>query len=139
MGTLQDLPRITCLQLDVTSEESMRKAHETISATTNGTLDILINNAAVAFVKPMLDFEMDEARHSMETNFWGPLVMIRTFAPDLIKSKGCIVNISSCASKIYGPYMGIYSFQVFLTHVHYLLQLILSASPQIPSSYNLSL
>lgn len=110
MGTLQDLPRITCLELDVTSEESIRKAHEAVSATTNGTLDILVNNAAIAFVKPMLDFEMDEARLTMETNFWGPLNLIRTFAPDLIKSKGCIVNISTFVSKMYGPYMGKYNF-----------------------------
>lgn len=115
MGTLQNLPYITCVQLDVTSEASIQKAHETISATTNGSLDILINNAAIAFIKPMLDFEMDEARLSMETNFWGPLNMIRTFAPDLIKSKGCIVNISTIASKFQGQYMGIYITSVFLS------------------------
>ena len=42
---LAKLANVHTLALDVTSEESIKKARDSVSAVTGGTLDVLVNNA----------------------------------------------------------------------------------------------
>jgi NAD(P)-dependent dehydrogenase (short-subunit alcohol dehydrogenase family) len=57
-------------------------------------IDILINNAGILILKDFIDFDINEARHLMEINFFGPAGMIKCLEP-LLKKGSHIVNISS--------------------------------------------
>jgi len=91
--------------LDVTKPEQVAAA-----AARCGDVDILINNAGVAVIIPMLAAPtMDEARLEMETNYFGTLSMCRAFAPILARNGGgALVNILSVVSWFSVPMQGAY-------------------------------
>ncbi|HEY4334940.1 MAG TPA: SDR family NAD(P)-dependent oxidoreductase [Puia sp.] len=78
-------PRVVNISLDVTDEEQIRKAAASIES-----LDILINNAGVAYYDDLSDRSMIE-RH-LAVNLFGIYGLTQAFMPLLIKSKGAIVN-----------------------------------------------
>ena len=92
--------------LDVTDQESVRAAADLCQDVT-----VVINNAGlhgrdrlVQAVDPAV------ARQEMEVNYFGPLAMIRSFAPILARnSGGAIVNVLSVAGTIPTAFMGGYS------------------------------
>jgi NAD(P)-dependent dehydrogenase (short-subunit alcohol dehydrogenase family) len=57
-------------------------------------VDILINNAGYLVHNDFMDFDKNEARKLMETNFFGPASLIRLLKP-IMKKGSHIVNISS--------------------------------------------
>jgi NAD(P)-dependent dehydrogenase (short-subunit alcohol dehydrogenase family) len=91
--------------LDITKPEQVAAA-----AARCGDVDILINNAGVAVMIPMLAAPtMDEARLEMETNYFGTLSMCRAFAPILARNGGgALVNILSVVSWFSVPMQGAY-------------------------------
>ena len=70
----------------------------------------LVNNAAIQANVPIEAFAIDEWRHMFEVNLFGQVAVIQALLPDLIRSKGRVVNISSVGGKVamatYGPYAG---------------------------------
>ncbi|PVH81994.1 NAD(P)-binding protein [Cadophora sp. DSE1049] len=127
---LQDLPNTTLLALDVTSPESIASAFETVKSHTNPNhntnsntntntnatplrLKYLINNAGLGLVKPVLDGSgiVDVERAVFETNVWGPLALIRAFAPLLISAGngGMIINITSGGALVPLVWNGVYA------------------------------
>ncbi|RKP04940.1 hypothetical protein THASP1DRAFT_15219 [Thamnocephalis sphaerospora] len=100
---------IHTLQLDVTDSASIKAAVETILAL-EGHIDILVNNAGTFCVMPMLEQDLNIARQAYETNVWGPLAVIQTTVPSMMKrGSGTIVNIGSIAGLNASPWAGIYS------------------------------
>lgn len=89
---------VELLQLDVTSEDSITRAAETV-ARTHGRLDALVNNAAIGTPSASLAQQMAQI---FQTNATGPLLMVEAFAPLLKKSIGIprIVNVTSGAGSI---------------------------------------
>ena len=57
-------------------------------------IDILINNAGALIVRDFMSFSNKEAREMMETNFFGPVSVIRALMP-LMGHGSHIINISS--------------------------------------------
>jgi NAD(P)-dependent dehydrogenase (short-subunit alcohol dehydrogenase family) len=57
-------------------------------------IDILINNAGALIVRDFMTFSNKEAREMMETNFFGPVSVIRALRP-LMGEGSHIINISS--------------------------------------------
>lgn len=57
-------------------------------------IDILINNAGILKSKDFIDFQEDDARTIMETNFFGPATLIRILEP-MMPEGSHIINISS--------------------------------------------
>ncbi|KFY33709.1 hypothetical protein V494_07392 [Pseudogymnoascus sp. VKM F-4513 (FW-928)] len=98
--SLEGLQDIEILELDVTSEESVRQCAETVKKLTGGSLDILVNNAGIAIIMPLLDTSVEEAKRVYDTNVWAVLLMTQAFAPMLIKSKGTVCNISSVSGEL---------------------------------------
>ncbi|GIK06154.1 hypothetical protein Aspvir_001797 [Aspergillus viridinutans] len=86
------------LHLDVTDDETIHRAAETVE-NSHGKLDILVNNAAIVATAPTLRRKLQE---EFNTNATGPAVVTECFAPLLKKSTGCprIINISSGAGSI---------------------------------------
>lgn len=59
-----------------------------------------INCAGIEGVRPLLDVDMEWAKHVYDVNVWGPLAVTQAFGPLVIKSKGIIANLSSIGGKI---------------------------------------
>ncbi len=72
--------------------------------------DILINNAGVALVSPVLSTALDDAQWLMDINFWGVVHGCRAFAPQLRARPGSvIVNISSIYAMLSSPTQAFYN------------------------------
>jgi NAD(P)-dependent dehydrogenase (short-subunit alcohol dehydrogenase family) len=98
-------PRVVPLRLDVTDPASIRDAVERA-----GDVDLLINNAGIAGNGSLLSGDPERARAEMETNFWGPVTVLRAFAPVLARNGGgAAVNVLSVLSWLTAPTTGSYS------------------------------
>src|SRR6185437_13890567 len=73
--------------------------------------DILVNNAALFAVRPLIDADAAEAQHSFAVNAIGPLNAARAFARSAIDHGrgGAIVNVSSIAAGRPAHGLGLYS------------------------------
>ncbi len=89
---------MTVLEMDVTSDESVRDAFDKVSTGTDG-LDVLVNNAGIKageLAHTLEEIEFDDFHRSFETNSVGPVRVTRAFLPLLEKSGNArVVNISS--------------------------------------------
>jgi NAD(P)-dependent dehydrogenase (short-subunit alcohol dehydrogenase family) len=76
-----------------------------------GAVDILVNNAALFAVLPLIDADAAEAARFFAVNAIGPLNAARAFARWAIDQgrEGAIVNVSSIAAGRPAPGLGLYS------------------------------
>lgn len=64
-----------------------------------GRVDVLVNNAAVFFLKPVVDTTTDEYDQSVAVNLTAPFMLSKAAIPAMIEAGGgSIVNISSVAA-----------------------------------------
>jgi NAD(P)-dependent dehydrogenase (short-subunit alcohol dehydrogenase family) len=95
--------------LDVADANSIKSAIETVIKT-SGRLDILINNAGAGITGPIEEIPDAEIQRNFETNFFGPIRVIKAVLPQMRSQKsGLIINITSIAGYMGLPYRGIYS------------------------------
>ena len=94
--------RVTPLILDVTSAPQTQAAAEGVES-----LDILINNAGLAFYDDLSDRAALEQH--LAVNLYGPYGVIQAFLPLLTRSRGAIVNILSVAALAALPIIPAYS------------------------------
>lgn len=100
-----DLPGVTPLRLDVTDQESIREAARIASDAT-----LLINNAGISTGATLVGGDLDEVRREMETNFFGPLVATRAFAPVIEgNGGGAVLNVLSALSWFHPSGLGSYA------------------------------
>jgi NAD(P)-dependent dehydrogenase (short-subunit alcohol dehydrogenase family) len=102
---------IQSIQLDVTSEESIKNAVAQISKETKGSLDALVNNAGVGYSMPQLDLDIQRLREVFELNVFSNIAMVQAFVPLLIQSSGgaMVINNSSIASVLPLPMQSAYN------------------------------
>ncbi len=97
------------LVMDVTNPESVEQAISTVCAETQQ-LDVLINNAGMGITGPLEETPKEEIAKAFDTNFYGPLAVIKAVLPQMRKQKsGLVINITSIAGYMGLPYRGIYS------------------------------
>ncbi|XP_037514123.1 uncharacterized oxidoreductase MexAM1_META1p0182 isoform X1 [Rhipicephalus sanguineus] len=84
---------------DITVEEDIRAVVEK-TAKHFGQIDILVNNAGITMTRTLENSTIEDYNRVWETNFRGPLLMIKYAVPHLRRAKGSIVNVSSVASTI---------------------------------------
>ncbi|HET6860006.1 MAG TPA: SDR family oxidoreductase [Streptomyces sp.] len=100
-----DLPGVTPLRLDVTDEASIQEAARIASDAT-----LLINNAGISTGATLVGGGLDEVRREMETNFFGPLVATRAFAPVIEgNGGGAVLNVLSALSWFHPAGLGSYA------------------------------
>lgn len=100
-----DLPGVIPLRLDVTDEESVRAAARTASDAT-----LLVNNAGISTGATLLAGDLDAVRLEMETNFFGPLLLTRAFAPVIQgNGGGAVLNVLSVLSWLHPAGLGSYA------------------------------
>lgn len=98
--------RLVPIELDVT-----RAGQVAAAAQSAGDVDLLINNAGAFNNVTLLTAADDQAmRQEVETNYLGPVAMIRAFAPILkANGGGAVVNVLSAGGIVAVPNMGGYS------------------------------
>ena len=97
----RDDPRVVALQLDVADPASIAAAAEVAID-----VGVLINNAGIARMTPVLEPDATSLREELETNLFGPLMLASTFADRIAKRKGAIVNVSSILAWLPGGSYG---------------------------------
>lgn len=97
--------RLIPVKLDITSSSDVAAASRRCED-----VSILINNAGIMLMSPMLRDASDEAlRREMEVNVYGLLAMIRAFAPILARNGGgTIANMLSIVSWFVYPFNATY-------------------------------
>ena len=96
------------LVLDVTNEQSMTEAINTIKSQAGG-IDILINNAGYSEMGPIEEVSMERIRLQFETNVFGLIRLCQLVLPRMRrKHSGTIINISSMGGEFTTPLAGIY-------------------------------
>jgi NADP-dependent 3-hydroxy acid dehydrogenase YdfG len=94
---------------DVRDDDSMREVVN-IALREFGHVDILVNNAAVMYLAPMADVEVDDWHEMVDVNIKAPLTLIGAVLPGMLaRRSGHIVNISSISARKVGPGVTVYS------------------------------
>ncbi|WVQ85604.1 hypothetical protein IAT38_007770 [Cryptococcus sp. DSM 104549] len=101
------------LELDVTSDQSVKDAVSQLEGLTGGRLDLLVNNAAVSTFAPMIDTDLARMKAMYDVNVFGGLRMVHACTDMLVHTanspggKGAIMNIISMA-RFMPPWQGPY-------------------------------
>jgi short-subunit dehydrogenase len=113
-GTSRDASKIQnhpfkLVSLDVNNIETISLAVNKIIENERR-LDILINNAGMGITGPIEETPTKEMRNVFDTNFFGPIDVIKAVLPQMRAQKsGLIINVTSIAGYMGLPYRGIYS------------------------------
>ncbi|HTI74532.1 MAG TPA: SDR family NAD(P)-dependent oxidoreductase [Mycobacterium sp.] len=102
-------PGIEPLIIDITNPEHIQTLVTRVRGDSQGrAMRALINNAGVQANVPIEAFAIEEWRRLFEVNLFGHVAVTQALLPELFRSKGRVINISSVGGKVamgaYGPY-----------------------------------
>jgi len=90
--------RALALDVDITSEEATQAMAEQVKAEL-GSIDVLINNAALYYDQDIMDQTIEYMRKTLEINLIGQLICSRAVFPTMkAQGSGSIINIASTAA-----------------------------------------
>ena len=105
--------KATILPLDVTSSDSIKRAHDTALAHV-GHVDVLVNNAGYGVTGALEEVSEGEYMRMFNTNVFGLIELTKAFLPELrAQRSGHIVNFSSIGGLIGSPGWGYYNATKF--------------------------
>ncbi len=105
---LNAIENVQSIRLDVTIQEEIDAAVETITQAGRGLYGV-VNNAGVAIVGPLIEVEEDDLHFQMNVNVYGPYRITKAFSPLIIEAKGRINTIGSISGILSGRFLGAYS------------------------------
>jgi citronellol/citronellal dehydrogenase len=90
---------------DLTDADQRRGIVERAEDLLGGTIDILVNNAAVAIYQPLVDYPLRRRLLTFEANVHAPLDLAQAVLPGMrIAGRGWIVNLTSASARLFpGP------------------------------------
>ena len=101
------------LAADVTSPEEVDGAVEAVLARFHR-IDVLVNNAGVAWMGPALEMPLDALQEMLRVNVEGVFIASRAVLPHMVaRHSGSIVNLASWAGKTGNAYFAGYSASKF--------------------------
>ena len=106
----KEFPRTALIvRLDVTDLPSVTEAVRAAKERFGG-IDVLVNNAGYGYRAAVEEGDPEDARRLFDTNFWGPVNLIKAVLPDMrAKKSGAVINISSIAALRTAPGSGYYA------------------------------
>jgi NADP-dependent 3-hydroxy acid dehydrogenase YdfG len=110
LESIEQLAQAGCklLQLDVTDEDSMRAAVETVERE-QGAVGVLVNNAGYSQGGPIEQVPLEAVRRQFETNVFGLIALTQLVLPAMrAQHWGKIVNIGSMGGRLTLPGGGLY-------------------------------
>jgi len=107
LDALDEIPNVQAIRLDVTKQDEIDAAVETVRAGGKG-LYGLVNNAGVATAGPIVEIDEAELAWILDVNLMGVFRVTKAFAPMIIESKGRIINISSISGVISNRFWAAY-------------------------------
>lgn len=101
---------LTAIELDVRDDASVDRAMAQIEAA-GASVDVLVNNAGLAYVIPVEEIRLADLQQQFETNFFGAVRLTQRVLPSMrARRRGRIINMSSLAGRLalplFGPYSG---------------------------------
>ncbi len=94
--------RALAVQADVSNEQAVRDLFATIHREA-GPVDIVVNNAGINPVKPLLDLTLADFRQSLDVNLTSAFLVTQAALPAMIEKRhGRIINLSSVAAQLGG-------------------------------------
>jgi short-subunit dehydrogenase len=71
-----------------------------------GAIDVLINNAGIISVAPMVEMTQEDYEEAMRVHYWAPLAAIQAVLPHMRQRReGRIVNVCSIGGKVSVPHL----------------------------------
>ncbi|MXV52308.1 SDR family oxidoreductase [Pedobacter sp. HMF7647] len=88
--------KAVAVQCDVAREDDCEQLIKQAVLTFNR-VDVLINNAGISMRALFKDLDLVVLRNLMNVNFWGTVYCTKYALPELLKSKGSVVGVTSIA------------------------------------------
>lgn len=105
----QDLPGVTHLTADITKEDDVNAAVQTILED-QGRIDIVISNAGYGIAGPIETSKMDDIVRQFDVNYFGAIRLIQAVLPTMrAQRRGRIIVISSVAAVVSIPFQIAYT------------------------------
>ena len=106
--TLKGRKNVDVAPLDVTDDASRRAAVDEVIRH-HGRIDTLVNNAGIVASASIEDTPEELSRRIFETNYFGPVALIRAVLPILRgQGGGRIVNVTAIGAILCTPLLGVY-------------------------------
>jgi NAD(P)-dependent dehydrogenase (short-subunit alcohol dehydrogenase family) len=105
---LDRMANVKAVRLDVTIQRDIDAAAALVRTQGRGLFG-LVNNAGVSVMGPLIELPDDDMTFQLGVNLFGPYRVTRAFADLLLESRGRILNVSSIAGILSGPFSGAYS------------------------------
>lgn len=100
---------IQVVELDVTSDASIKTAITEIADKANGKIDVLINNAGIAAIGLNESFSSEQVNQIFQVNVIGADRLIKAVLPYMHQQKsGLLIQLSSGLARLHLPHMGAY-------------------------------
>ncbi|EST14409.1 short chain dehydrogenase family protein [Pseudomonas putida S610] len=113
-GVFDGVSGIEAISMDVACKTSVATAFEQIASASDGRpLWGLVNNAGICVPSPLELLDADELRRQLDTNVIGQLLVTQAALPQLRRSHGRVINVTSGLGSIAVPYLGAYSIAQF--------------------------
>ncbi|NNC74036.1 MAG: SDR family NAD(P)-dependent oxidoreductase, partial [Acidimicrobiia bacterium] len=105
---LNAMDNVKSVRMDVTIQSEIDAVVELVRAEGRGLYGV-INNAGVVVMGPLIEQSEDDVDFIIDVNLLGPYRVTKAFADLLIESKGRVMNVTSIAGVLSGPFIGAYS------------------------------
>ena len=105
---LDAIDNVQSIRLDVTIQEEIDAAVETVTKAGRGLYGV-VNNAGVVVVGPMIEVEEDDLDFQFDVNIYGPYRVTKAFSPLIIAEQGRITTIGSISGILSSPFVGPYT------------------------------
>jgi NAD(P)-dependent dehydrogenase (short-subunit alcohol dehydrogenase family) len=96
------------VEADITDEDGVRQALESVREQL-GPVSVLVNNAATWVIKKFADTTGEEARRVVDVTLLGTVNVMRAALPQLLETRGRIVNVASDSARTGEHSMSVYA------------------------------
>jgi short-subunit dehydrogenase len=112
LSELEDLARakgwaLHALHLDVTDPSEVASVAEDVKQRFGG-IDVVMNNAGYGQAGFFVDVTTAQVKEQFSTSFFGLFDVTRAFLPQLMESRGVVLNVGSIMGRMTAPWMGTY-------------------------------